>query len=61
LHFIKLGKITPHPDIKRFEDKKVYFVDGKEEEFDVIIYCTGYNQDIPLLNDYITYIGNIYI
>jgi hypothetical protein len=55
LNFIKLGRIKPHPDIERFEDKTVYFVDGKKEEFDVIIYCTGYYQDIPLLNEYIEY------
>ena len=42
LHKIRHGKVKPRLDIKRFEGKKVIFEDGREEEFDTIIACTGY-------------------
>jgi flavin-binding monooxygenase-like protein len=42
LYRIRHGKIHPRVDIDRFEGKKVYFKDGKTEEYDTIIACTGY-------------------
>lgn len=42
LHKIRHGKVKPRLDIKRFEGNKVVFEDGKEEEYDSIVACTGY-------------------
>jgi hypothetical protein len=42
LYRIRHGKVHPKPDIDHFEDKTVYFKDGSNESFDVIISCTGY-------------------
>ncbi len=42
LHKIRHGKVKPRLDIKRFEGKNVIFEDGKTEEYDSIIACTGY-------------------
>lgn len=42
LNFLKLGKITPHPDISKFDGSTVEFVDGKREAFDVVVFATGY-------------------
>ena len=42
LHKIRHGKVKPRLDIKRFEGKKVIFEDGKTEEYDSVIACTGY-------------------
>ena len=39
---VRHGKVTPHVDIERYEGNKVKFKDGKSEEFDVIIACTGF-------------------
>ncbi|NVK12033.1 MAG: NAD(P)-binding domain-containing protein [Gammaproteobacteria bacterium] len=39
---VRHGKVTPHVDIERYEGNTVIFKDGKSEEFDVIIACTGY-------------------
>jgi hypothetical protein len=39
---VRHGKVTPHVDIERYEGNKVIFKDGKSEEFDVIIACTGF-------------------
>jgi thioredoxin reductase len=42
LYFIRHGKIHPRRDIARFEGKTVHFVDGKAEEYDTVIACTGF-------------------
>ena len=42
LYRIRHGKVHPKMDIDRFEGSKVIFKDGSQEEFDVIIACTGY-------------------
>lgn len=42
LYFIRHGKVHPRRDIQRFEGKKVYFVDCKCEEYDVVIASTGF-------------------
>jgi cation diffusion facilitator CzcD-associated flavoprotein CzcO len=39
---VRHGKVKPHVDIERYEGNKVIFKDGKSEEFDVIIACTGF-------------------
>lgn len=39
---VRHGKVTPHVDIERYEGNKVIFNNGKSEEFDVIIACTGF-------------------
>jgi hypothetical protein len=49
LHYLKHGKITPHPDIKRFDGQVVEFVDGVKEEFDLVICGTGFNVSMPFL------------
>ena len=41
-YFIRHGKIKPRSDIAKFEGSKVFFKDGSEAEYDVIVACTGY-------------------
>ncbi len=56
LHKIRHGKVRPRLDIKRFEGKKVIFEDGKTEEYDSIIACTGYWLTHPFFEkDFIDY------
>lgn len=50
LYFIRHGKIIPRPGIVRFEGKKVYFTDGTQEEFDVVIFATGYQISFPFFD-----------
>jgi hypothetical protein len=53
---IRHGKVKPRLDIKRFEGKKVVFEDGKAEEFDSIVACTGYWLSHPFFDrDFINY------
>ncbi|MBS1891735.1 MAG: NAD(P)-binding domain-containing protein [Actinobacteria bacterium] len=42
------GDITPKPNIDRFTGgRRVRFVDGTEEEVDLVVYCTGYKITFP--------------
>lgn len=50
LHYLKHGKIVPHPDVKSFSGRVVEFVDGTKEEFDLIVCGTGFNVSIPFLD-----------
>jgi cation diffusion facilitator CzcD-associated flavoprotein CzcO len=49
LYYMKHGRIQPRPDIARFEDKTVHFVDGRSEEFDMVVCATGYHVSFPFL------------
>jgi hypothetical protein len=50
LYKIRHGKVKPKLDIKKFSGKKVVFEDGIEEEYDVIIACTGYYLSHPFFD-----------
>ncbi len=50
LYFIRHGRIHPRPDIARLEGKCVYFVDGRAEEYDVIVAATGYKIVTPFFD-----------
>jgi len=42
------GDISPKPNIDRFSGgRTVRFVDGTEEEIDLVVYCTGYKITFP--------------
>jgi dimethylaniline monooxygenase (N-oxide forming) len=44
------GDITVKPNIDRFSGgRTVRFVDGSEEEIDLVVYCTGYRISFPFL------------
>jgi len=45
------GDITVRPNIDRFEGSKVFFTDGTADEYDVVVYCTGYKVSFPFLDD----------
>jgi cation diffusion facilitator CzcD-associated flavoprotein CzcO len=49
LHYIKHGRITPHPDVARYDGEFVEFADGTRERIDVIVAATGFHQTIPFL------------
>jgi dimethylaniline monooxygenase (N-oxide forming) len=45
------GDITVRPTIDRFEGSKVFFADGSAGEYDVVVYCTGYQVTFPFLDE----------
>ncbi|USQ13222.1 NAD(P)-binding domain-containing protein [Legionella lytica] len=50
LYFIRHGKVRPQPGITHFEGKKVHFTNGKQLEFDTVIYATGYKISFPFFD-----------
>ena len=49
LHYLAHGDIAARPDVAELCGHKVRFVDGSEEEVDLIVYATGYRSSIPVL------------
>ncbi|TGK29427.1 monooxygenase [Leptospira gomenensis] len=50
LDFIRHGRIKPRPAIKALHGKKVEFVDGRTESFDIICACTGFWTTFPFFD-----------
>jgi len=44
------GDVIPKPNIDRFDGATVHFADGTADEFDIIIYATGYNITFPFFD-----------
>jgi hypothetical protein len=44
------GKVKIKPNILKLDQKTVYFTDGTQEEFDHIIYATGYEVSFPFFD-----------
>jgi cation diffusion facilitator CzcD-associated flavoprotein CzcO len=50
LYSIRHGKLTTRPGIKHFSGHEVHFVDGSYDDFDVVIFATGYNISFPFFS-----------
>lgn len=50
LYSIRHGKVCPRPGITHFEGKKVHFTNGEQQEFDAVIFATGYKISFPFLD-----------
>ncbi|MBW4565089.1 MAG: NAD(P)-binding domain-containing protein [Mojavia pulchra JT2-VF2] len=48
-YYIKHGRITPKPAVRRLDGWEVEFVDGSRETFDLIICATGFYVSYPFL------------
>lgn len=51
LHFLRHGRITPHPDVRRLDGDTVTFADGSQVAVDLIVAATGYHVSFPFLAD----------
>lgn len=51
LHHLQHGDVAIRPDIERLDGNRVRFVDGTEEEVDLILYATGYDWSIPYMDE----------
>jgi hypothetical protein len=51
LYYLGHGDIAPKPDIDRLDGAAVHFVDGSREEFDLIVYATGYRIEFPFIDN----------
>lgn len=43
--------IKEKPLVTHFEDNRAFFKDGTSEEFDAVVFCTGYQHKFPFLPD----------
>ncbi|MBX7267658.1 NAD(P)-binding domain-containing protein [Micromonospora sp. Llam7] len=47
---ISHGEIGVRPAIERFDGDRVHFTDGTTDEIDLVVWCTGYDIDLPFLD-----------
>jgi cation diffusion facilitator CzcD-associated flavoprotein CzcO len=43
------GEIEVRPAVERFDGDAVVFADGRREDVDLVVWCTGYRAEIPFL------------
>ena len=56
LYFIKHGKISPKTNIKSFSGSSVLFDDESKNDYDIVLFATGYKISFPFFSDsYIDY------
>jgi len=51
LHHMSHGDLVHRPEIERFDGSTVHFVDGTAQEFDMILWATGYLDKVPFIDD----------
>jgi len=51
LYWIQHGRITVRPGIERFDGHTVHFADGTSDEFDTILWATGFHASLPFLDE----------
>ncbi|MFM7597510.1 MAG: flavin-containing monooxygenase [Actinomycetota bacterium] len=51
LYWIQHGRITVRPGIERFDGTTVHFVDGTSDDFDTILWATGFHASLPFLDE----------
>jgi hypothetical protein len=49
LHRIVHGDVQPRTAVEGFDAAGVSFADGRREEVDAVVYCTGYRHSVPFL------------
>ena len=49
LHYLKHGRIIPHPDLACYDGDQVEFTDGTRISVDLIVCATGYHVSYPFL------------
>jgi hypothetical protein len=50
LHYLAHGDLTSKGDIKKFTATGVQFLDGSSEDFDLVLFATGYEYRIPYID-----------
>ena len=49
IHHVTHGRVTPKPDIARFEGQDVVFTDGSRVTADIVVLASGYRIELPFL------------
>jgi len=61
LDHIVHGRIAVKPGIERLDGVRVRFTDGSEEEFDLLVYATGFKVSFPFLDPSLILEGKLFI
>ena len=51
LYWVQHGRIKVRPGIERFDGTTVHFSDGTSDDFDTILWATGFHASLPFLDD----------
>jgi cation diffusion facilitator CzcD-associated flavoprotein CzcO len=49
-YYVAHGRIAPKPNVAELCGRRVRFLDGSEEDIELVIYATGYNISFPFLD-----------
>jgi len=52
---VKKGRLAVRRDVARIDGKTVTFVDGVREDFDLVVYGTGYHAALPMIEHLVEY------
>lgn len=50
LGLVRHGRITPRPDVVRFDGQMVQFADGSSAAYDLVVYAVGYRITLPMVD-----------
>jgi len=50
LYALRHGRVTPRPDIERWDGQTVTFTDGTQQDYDAVIACTGFQIAHPFFD-----------
>lgn len=51
MYALQHGKVKPRPEIARFDGPTIHFNDGTSDDFDTIVWATGYRTRFPMLDE----------
>lgn len=51
LQQLRQGRVHPHPDVARFDQNEVEFLDGTREAIDIVVAATGFHVRFPFLSE----------
>lgn len=55
---LRHGNVEPRGDVERFEGPRVRFKDGRVEEYDAVVACTGYRISFPFFDPALVSFGD---
>ncbi len=51
MYALQHGRVRPRPQIERFDGSTVHFVDGSQDDYDTIVWGTGFRTRFPMLDE----------
>ncbi|MBM7367271.1 flavin-containing monooxygenase [Gordonia hydrophobica] len=51
MYALQHGKVRPRPEIERFDGSTVHFADGTSDDYDTVVWATGFRTRFPMLDE----------